>query len=66
MNGKDENPTKKSAISRRGFLGVGGAALAGSAVPLVGARAEEEDETPRIKRYRTLGRTGFAVSACPT
>ncbi len=49
------------AVSRRRFLIAGGAAAAASAVPRIGT-AEEADEKPRIKRFRTLGRTGFEVS----
>jgi len=51
----------KTSVSRRQFLLAGGAAAAVSGLPGI-ARAEEEQETPKIKSYRTLGRTGFEVS----
>jgi predicted aldo/keto reductase-like oxidoreductase len=56
-------------VSRRNFLRVGGAAAAGGAlatVPAVGAEerkeAAAESPPPKIRRHRTLGRTGFKVS----
>ena len=53
--------SEDASISRRRFLATGGAAMAaGGFSPM--ARAEEAAETPRITRYRTLGRTGFRVS----
>ncbi|MCK5375859.1 MAG: aldo/keto reductase, partial [Acidobacteria bacterium] len=51
----------KTSVSRRQFLLAGGAAAAASGLPGI-ARAEEEQETPKIKNYRTMGRTGFEVS----
>jgi predicted aldo/keto reductase-like oxidoreductase len=51
------------SVSRRTFLQVTGAVAAGSALPAV---AVEPEPTPaaeaKIKRFRTLGRTGFEVS----
>ena len=54
------------ALSRRRFLKAGGVVLAGSALASC-KRAPVPDATgvtdePRIRRYRTLGRTGFQVS----
>jgi len=53
--------TSKTSVSRRQFLFAGGAAAAASGLPGI-ARADEEQEKPKIKRHRTLGRTGFEVS----
>ena len=50
----------ESSISRRHFLITGGAVAAASGLP--GVAAAQEEEKPKIKRYRTLGRTGFQVS----
>ena len=58
MNRKNSS---KTSVSRRRFLLAGGAAAAASGLPGI-ARADEEQEKPKIKRYRTLGRTGFEVS----
>ena len=51
----------RPSVSRRQFLIAGGAAAAASGLPGI-ARADEEQEKPKIKRHRTLGRTGFEVS----
>ncbi len=51
----------KTPVSRRQFLLAGGAAAAASGLPGI-ARADEEKGEPKIKSYRTLGRTGFEVS----
>jgi len=48
-------------ISRRGFLAAGGVAALGVAAGPVWARMLADEATPRIVRYRTLGRTGFEV-----
>ncbi len=57
---------KTSGISgqtRRQFLHTTGLATAGSWVWLPGGWTEAQtDESPKIKAYRTLGRTGFQVS----
>ena len=50
-----------TGLSRRGFLAVGGAAAAASALP-VGATEEAKTGAPAINAWRTLGRTGFKVS----
>ena len=51
----------RPSVSRRQFLIAGGAAAAASGLPGV-AVADDEKEKPKIKRHRTLGRTGFEVS----
>jgi predicted aldo/keto reductase-like oxidoreductase len=55
---------EQSKLSRRTFLAVGGAAAAGSAIDAAANKTTENDESvkPRIKKWRTLGRTGFEVS----
>jgi len=45
--------------SSLGFLGAGLLGKKGLTSPI----QFQEDETPKIKEYRTLGRTGFKVSA---
>jgi predicted aldo/keto reductase-like oxidoreductase len=50
----------KSSVSRRQFLITGGAVAAASGLP--GVAGTQEEEKPKIRRYRTLGRTGFQVS----
>jgi predicted aldo/keto reductase-like oxidoreductase len=51
----------RGALSRRTFLKIGGAAVAGSTLSLTGTSCQKQDES-RIKEYRTLGRTGFKAS----
>ncbi|MDX2437531.1 MAG: aldo/keto reductase [Acidobacteriota bacterium] len=51
----------RPSVSRRQFLFAGGAAAAATGLPRI-AGAEEEQEKPKIKKHRTLGRTGFEVS----
>jgi len=54
---------KKNQFSRRDFFKVGSLALAGTTLSYSNLRAQEETEdTPKIKEYRLLGRTGFKVS----
>ena len=48
-------------ITRRDFLAAGGAAALGLAVGPAWARMIDAEKGVRIKRYRTLGRTGFEV-----
>lgn len=61
-----EEESKKSGISRRGFIGSAFAAAASLGIAgrnrLFSASAEDIAEKPKIKEYRTLGRTGFKVS----
>jgi hypothetical protein len=52
---------RHDGFSRRGFLAVGGAAAAASALP-VGATEEAKTGAPAITAWRTLGRTDFKVS----
>ncbi|MFC2088852.1 aldo/keto reductase, partial [Calditrichota bacterium] len=58
---------KSKTISRRKFFQVGSLALAGSTLSYSNSRAlnsqqAENEETIKIKEYRTLGRTGFKAS----
>ena len=53
--------TSGGSVSRRQFLITGGAAAAAGGLPVLG-RADQVEEKAKIKRYRTLGRTGFEVS----
>jgi aryl-alcohol dehydrogenase-like predicted oxidoreductase len=54
------------SISRRKFIGIGGAAIAAGAIPIGstvgGPPTDEKKKVPKIAQYRTLGRTGFKVS----
>ncbi|MFC2168314.1 aldo/keto reductase [Acidobacteriota bacterium] len=62
---KSEDKTKMR-ISRRDFIGSSLAAAAGLGINgkdgLFGGKTIQELEKPKIKEYRTLGRTGFKVS----
>jgi aryl-alcohol dehydrogenase-like predicted oxidoreductase len=53
--------SSQASVSRRQFLIAGGAAAAAGGLPAI-AGTEEEQEKPKIRRYRTLGRTNFKVS----
>lgn len=58
---------EKRSFSRRNFLGVSGAAIAGSTLPVSHAAGmvgggDVGRNQERIKKYVTLGRTGFQVS----
>ncbi len=61
MTKYDLHKVLSSGITRRDFLAAGGAAALGVAAGPVWARMLDAETTPRIKRYRTLGRTGFEV-----
>ncbi len=56
----------KRGITRRGFIRSSLAAAAGLGISgkdrLFGGNALQESDKPKIKEYRTLGRTGFKVS----
>ncbi len=57
---------KNHGLNRRRFIrntsaGLVGAGLLGTGTPSFGLQ-DSSDEFPKIKAYRTLGRTGFAVS----
>lgn len=57
----EKNRIDARNLSRRGFLAVGGAAAAATALPL--SAGEDKEETPRgIVQWRRLGRTGFRAS----
>lgn len=63
---KKSNPNTKD-ISRRNFIRVGGSLVAGGTIGLsthsaVYASKAEDEQTPKIKDFRVLGRTGFKVS----
>lgn len=52
-------------FSRRNFIKFGSLAIAGSAIKfpkLDWNRLQQGDDTPKIKRFKILGRTGFKVS----
>jgi len=64
---KAERKEQNGSFSRRNFLEVGGAAIAGSALAVTPAAAMSGNGAKRagansIKTYRTLGRTDFMVS----
>jgi predicted aldo/keto reductase-like oxidoreductase len=57
---KESKPQNENCkISRRNFLKVSGAAVAGSTLTMCSGTKEKE---AKIRQYRTLGRTGFKVS----
>jgi predicted aldo/keto reductase-like oxidoreductase len=62
----DSEKKTPCGLTRRGFLAAGGAAALGAAAKPALAKMESDKEkapkTPKIQRYRTLGRTGFKVS----
>lgn len=60
MTERKRDPNE-ATLSRRGFLAVGGAAAAATALP-VGAGEPEEEKKPEIVQWRKLGRTNFRVS----
>lgn len=66
MNSPSNNRQQNKGISRRHFLKSGGSALAAGAIGVSAGRVDAWDETqeelPKIKEYRMLGRTGFKVS----
>lgn len=67
MKPKDQIQKKTGHLTRRGFLGIGGMAIAGASLPAAvwGASAKGENsepEKPAIRQTRVLGRTGFKVS----
>ncbi|MEN8005758.1 MAG: aldo/keto reductase [Candidatus Krumholzibacteriota bacterium] len=61
MTKYDLHEVLSSGITRRDFLAAGGVAALGVAAGPVWSRMLDAETTPRIKRYRTLGRTGFEV-----
>ena len=65
MDRKDKGRRQFLKASALGALGAGlagGKALAAPQVPAAPAKPATTDDVPKIKDYRTLGRTGFKVS----
>jgi len=67
MKPKDRIQKKTGHLTRRGFLGIGGMAIAGASLPAAvwGASTREKEgeaEKPSIRQTRVLGRTGFKAS----
>jgi predicted aldo/keto reductase-like oxidoreductase len=52
---------KSNKINRRSFFKLGAAGTAGI-ISGVNVQGQDEEELPKIKEYRVLGRTGFKVS----
>ncbi len=57
---KVKSTSGRCVLSRRGFFKIGGGVLAGSMV--AGCTISRKEESEKIKRYKTLGMTGFKVS----
>ena len=67
MKPKDQIKKRTGHLTRRGFLGIGGMAIAGASLPSAvwGVSTQGgngEPEKPIIRETRVLGRTGFAAS----
>lgn len=67
MSKKDQSNLGAGHLTRRGFLGMGGMAIAGASVPTAvwsasSKAGDAEPGKPEVRETRTLGRTGFAVS----
>jgi predicted aldo/keto reductase-like oxidoreductase len=67
MHSKSDNANKKSAISRRKFLGLGGTMIAGGSLSMCSVKTDRVESPaaevqPGIKKHYTLGRTGFRIS----
>ncbi len=58
---KENRKDDRSRVSRRDFLGISGAVIAGASIAPISFAAETRKEI-RIKQTRLLGRTGFAAS----
>ena len=61
MASYDPNELITRGVTRRSFLAAGGAAVLGLAAGPALSRMLDSEAGPMVKRYRTLGRTGFAV-----
>ena len=60
---KEKNQEGKGRVSRREFMGISGAAIAGASIaPVSFAASDSKNRENRIKQTRILGRTGFAAS----
>ncbi|MBU0754695.1 MAG: aldo/keto reductase, partial [Planctomycetes bacterium] len=66
-----DSKIEKNKLSRRTFLGAGGALVVGGSAILASAKDEDlgtdlgteaKTDPPKIQRYRVLGRTGYKVS----
>ena len=62
MREKTNVKKDSSSLSRRKFFQVGGALAAGGSLILPGVACKGGGDEGKIKKYRTLGRTGFKVS----
>ncbi len=62
MREKTNVKKDSSSLSRRKFFQVGGALAAGGSLILPGISCKGGGDEGKIKKYRTLGRTGFKVS----
>ena len=60
---RENNKESKGSVSRRQFMGISGAAIAGASIaPVSFAANDEKKKEIKIKKTRILGRTGFAAS----
>lgn len=63
MKVKNNQPEKGNRISRRNFVKLGGAVIAGSSLKLpTSPGILPDDDEPKIKATKVLGRTGFKAS----
>jgi len=67
MDNQPESRPEDKGLSRRKFLGAGGAVMVSSALPAWGSDQGQPDQKPEkkpqtVRQYRTLGRTGFKAS----
>lgn len=58
---KENRKDGRGRVSRREFLGISGAVIAGASITPISLAAESKKEI-KIKQTRVLGRTGFAAS----
>ncbi|MBN2420605.1 MAG: aldo/keto reductase [Deltaproteobacteria bacterium] len=59
---KESKNKGKGTVSRREFLGIGGAVIAGASIAPVSFASAQPKKEIRIQQTRVLGRTGFAAS----
>ena len=62
MKQNSNHVNKRWSMSRRKFFGVGGTLAAGGSLIFPGIACKSGGEEGKIKKHRTLGRTGFKVS----